>query len=520
MAFELKRTVRNNLWMGASTLGVSIIAIISFGFVVRTLGETRAGVVGVISAILAASSALAGAGFAASLVRESSRHQETPERVAEYAGTTLTIGLVMGSLCCLGMAAGTLTLLEAIDFMSERAQVNDAMRYGSLAGGAVILTQCSAVYRALLHARSEFRASSRCDLTYSAVQGTGIIIALVLHPTLMSVGVVNLVAALGQWLQYRRAVRTIYGRLFRPSWSPAAFRGLWSFGKWHQMGSLFVIIGDSLDRVFLGAYFGAAAVPGYNLAKSFYSNMHGLLASQVYFLFPSLARNPEGISEERERRLTSIVMLLASWIYLGVFGLAPVVVSFISGPDFAAKMLRVLPVFCMLGWINALCLVNYYVKMAAGRSRIVATMYVLAGPGAICSMVVLGANFGLEWAAYGQLASALGMLWLVSLGSDDRPSWSLLWRRLRPQLPLFLFAFGVAATLQALAGMAGGTALRILLTSIILVSFVPLFLQLIVRLQPGSPAPAAIAELITALPVPEHLKQLLGRFLGVWSGAT
>ncbi len=183
-------------------------------------------------------------------------------------------------------------------------------------------------------------------------------------------------------------------------------------------------------------------------------------------------------------------------------------------------MLRVLPVFCILGWINALYLVNYYDKMAAGRSRVVATMYVLAGPGAICSMVVLGTNFGLEWAAYGQLASALGMLWLVSIGSDDRPSWSLLWRRLRPQPPLFLFAFGVAATLQGLAGMAGGTALRILLTSIILVSFVPLFLQLIVRLQPGSPAPAAIAELITALPVPEHQKQLLGRFLGVWSGAT
>jgi len=519
MAFELKRTVRNNLWMGASTLGVSFIAIISFGFVVRTLGETRAGVVGVISAILAASSALAGAGFAASLVRQASRHQEVPGRVAEYASTTMTIGLLVGLVCCLGMVAGTMTLLELIHFMAEPEQVQDAMRYGALAGGAVIVTQCSGVYRALLHARSEFRVSSRCDLTYSAVQGMGIIAALTFHPTLMSVGLVNLGAALGQWMQYRRAVSVIYGRLFPPGWSPATFRDLWSFGKWHQMGSLFMILGDSLDRVFLGAYFGAAAVPGYNLAKSFCGNVHGLLASQVYFLFPSLARNSKEISNELEHRLVSIVMLLASWIYLGVFGLAPVVVSLISGPDFSSKVLRVLPVFCVLGWFNALCLVSYFTKMAAGRSRAVATMYAISGPGAICSMIVLGTNFGLAWAAVGQLASALGMLWLVSLGSDDRPSPSLLWRRLRPQLPLLFFAFGAAAALQAFAGIAGGGALRLFLTFGVLVFFIPLSLQLIVRMQLSSPAPAAVVELIFALPLPRHLQYLLCRMLGVRSDA-
>ena len=513
MNVEIDKVVRGNMWIGTGIITVSVCAILSYGFAVRRLGEADAGVVGVVSAILGVSVAIGGLGLALALVREGSLAKGDAALVNSYAGVALVCALLLGIICFAGMFLGAGPLLAVVNFKGD---VEDAKAYCILAGLAILLTQWSGVYRALIQARCDFRLSSICDMTYGVLQVTGVIFGILVFPKLVTIGAVNVLAAGIQVIHYRVMVRHSWGTVFKFRWSREAFERLWIFGKWQQLGGLFGVLGDTVDKLVLGVMFGVASVPAYSMARSFYSQCHTILASQTYQLFPRLAGEGKGsLDLDLELRLIAFISFCSSWIYLGVFLVGPILIAVISGGDFAAKVNRSLPMFCVIGWMHSLCLVVYFVKLASGYSRLVSIMNSLSGPVTLIAMISLGLVGGLRWAIAGQLAILSGVTWLLSLDEGNTIKWHLLLRRISVCLPHLFSAVIFAVSGYWVRSITGYLSVANLMVTLLLVTaYLPL-VNRCARIWPFDQNVATtVSAVVNALPIKKQVTRFLCAVVG------
>ena len=513
MAKVEPKTVRDNLWIGAGTLGTSALAILGYGFAVHFLGESSAGIVGVMLAVLSTSAALGGLGMNLALVREASKTSLANTTLKSEIGVATTVAIGVGVLCLGAMVFAGPMLLALVKFQGDRA---DALRYCALAGSAAVLIQVTGVCRALNQSQSEFRATSIMDIGASFLQSAGTILALSIFRNLTTIGIVTLLVSSAQLAGYYHSLYRRWGIMPWPSWSQPAFSRLWHFGRWPHLGSIFVIIGDSFDRILLGTLFGSASVPAYAMAKSFYTQSHALLASQAYYLFPRVAASGRAMGIETETRLIGMVSLFSGWIYLTVFLTGPLLAALSADDIFAEKVSSSLLVFCLMGWANSLCLIVYFSKMAEGYSKLALIMNVISGPGTLVAMWLLGWGGGLRWAIAGQSVMLGGVFWLLSLNEANRPDLAYFKVRLLAALPTGIFAVGCATGAVLLRGHSAHIGVRAIFAIVfVLVLYLPVAARLAQRLPGGPSLSASLSSIIAALPIPGRIAGLMANLLAV-----
>lgn len=500
MSTKATKTISDNLWIGASTLGTSILAILGYGFAVNLLGEAQAGIVGVMFALLTMGTAIGGLGLNLALVREVSMGK------LDNRAMTAEIGVVSMVAICLGLLIWILMIITGpflLSLVKYKGDVVDAQNYCSLIGAAVLFTQLSGVGRSLNQSQCDFRINSVIDLTVSFLQSAGTILMVYFYRNLTSIGLVTLLVSVVQSTTYWWFLRGKWGLSLRPGWSHSAFLRLWKFGRWSHLGSIFTILGDSLDRILVGGLFGSASVPAYSMAKSFYTQSHALLASQAYSLFPRLAATGRVIEIEHETRLISLVSLFSGWLYLSIFLVAPIFAAISAGEAFADKVSYGLGVFCMMGWANSLCLIVYFSKLANGYSKLVLIMNVVSGPGTLLAMWLLGLFGGLSLAIGGQVIMLGGVFWLLSLDESNRSKWKWLVRRLRPAAPAGIYtAFWVAIVICFRNWGPYLSVFSMSFSGLVMFIYVPLAAHSSRRLTGGSVMLDSLHAVLFVLPIP------------------
>ena len=513
MSTVTSKTILDNLWIGASTLGSSVLAILGYGFAVSILGESQAGIVGVMLGVMTMGAAVGSFGINLALVREASKGPLGNCAMSAEIGVASIVAIIVGLLCLAVMVFAGPTLLTMVKYQGDQV---DAESYSLLVGAAVLFTQLSGVGRALNQSQCDFRTSSVIDLVASFLQSAGTIIMVYYYRNLTAIGIITFLVAGVQFTAYWFFLRRKWGLSIRPVWSHSAFLRLWRFGRWPYWGSIFAILGDSFDKILVGGLFGSVSVPAYSMAKSFYSQSHALLASQAYSLFPRLAATGRVLGIEQETKLISFVSLISGWIYLSIFLVGPVLAAISAGGAFADKVSYGLGVFCLMGWANSLCLIVYFSKLATGYSKLVMIMNAFSGPGTLLAMWLLGELGGLRFAIAGQVVMLGGVFWLLSLDESNRSVWKCLVQRLRAAAPTGLYAAFWASLIVWFRNWESYfSGFSIAFAVVFLLIYIPLAIQLSRRLPGGGALRDTMLAVVVVLPITTRATAFLRVLLGL-----
>jgi O-antigen/teichoic acid export membrane protein len=243
-------------------------------------------------------------------------------------------------------------------------------------------------------------------------------------------------------------MRQLEGRIELGMPDRALCRELLSFGGWMTVSNVVSPIMVYMDRFFIGALLGTAAVAFYTTPYEVVFKLNIVSEGLFGVLFPIMASRLVVDRSQSGVLLTLGAKLIAASLFPLVLVIVAVAGPFLGiwvGPTFAEHSALVMQLLAIGLYINGFSKVAFNLLQAMGRADVTAKLHLIELPCYVIALIALTKYFGIVGAAAGwalRMMLDAGLLWWMSRRVAHVP-----WRAIR-ELASVLFA--TVASLLAL----------------------------------------------------------------------
>ncbi len=441
---------RNTAWNLAGLTLPLIAAGIAMPALVERFGPGRFGILSLVWMVQSFAGEL-GFGRATTRFVALVREQGARSRLAHIVWTTATLQLAISLCAALGLLAASGPLVRALHVQPEL--LPDA-RAAVLAIAALLpLTLVGSAFRGLLEAEQRFDFVNLVRLPST--------LAVLLLPLLAVVLGGGIPAALWLMVAGRAASLVAYMALALrqvPAIAHPAFGGedgwaMVAFGSWATVSTLVSPALAQLERWFLGALTGVAALGYYTPAYELGTRLAVVPSAFVATLFPALTGlvglgDAAALARLASRAGRIVLALFGPIVLLTVLGAGDLLRIWL-GADFSARSALALQILMVGVLVNALAQVPYAVLQSVGRADITAKLHLAELPVHALLAYLLVRRWGIPGAAAAwTVRAALDALLLFALAGLVSPMrWRALTAERVPQIVAGLLGCGTVAAL-------------------------------------------------------------------------
>jgi O-antigen/teichoic acid export membrane protein len=403
------------VWPAALTLVVT-------PFIVRGLGETAYGIwalVGNIVGYLSMFNSLqtAGTKYLAQYIAVNDR-----DNIRKLLGTSLIFNLSVGILGGGAIVAFSQILATDIFKMPEALQGQSIVAF-RLAGLGFCLGTVGWWGGAILAGLQRYDWVVGIFLAMNTFSTVGSLCVVMLGKGVIWVVLMNVIGTLLSIALYIWGVRTLLPDIrWTISFDRAMFKRIFSFGIYSTLSVIFAVLATQLDRTLLGIWIGVAAVTAYSIPLSVASRIHQLCGKTLETVFPfSSGLQAQNRSDQLKRlflRAQNLNMVLVVMCAVPLLVLAPEILRFWIGPDFAAKSTVVFRLLIIAYSLYALAVVTAGIVAGLGHPKLIAAFTFIFGLTSLAGYLIFIPRWGVNGAGMAAiLGSAVSVplfLWYVN----------------------------------------------------------------------------------------------------------
>jgi O-antigen/teichoic acid export membrane protein len=331
-----------------------------------------------------------------------------PDQAIATTRAALTVASMGGGLLLLIMAPLATYLAETV-FVKMGANIKVA--WALLIGVALLIAQeVDAVFSGALRGAQRYDIAAKVELILRPIWA----ITILLTAWIYKEPIAALIASLGinilkLCLKGIKASSLLGGNCFAPSRVKADIRRTIDFGKWVWLQGVGSVLFGVLDRILIGALFGAADLGRYSICLQLAQFVHSIQAAAIQILMPWVS---EKISKNKG---INIILMNKLTIYAGgVCLVLPLIMVFFSAtilrlwisPSFAVENSQLCMMLFLAYGILSFNIPRYYLLLGIGRADFVAVLVLLAGIAAILSSLAF-LSIGVSAFALGKIVYAI-----------------------------------------------------------------------------------------------------------------
>jgi O-antigen/teichoic acid export membrane protein len=445
MSGFLRKAFSNSVWTSGSSIANAVLGLFLAGLTIRWLGLEEAGFVLFLQAIVGANHSLVSLGLGGGCLRYVSEAlgQKQAHRVRRLMETIAAFNLVSMGVLVVVLASLIPWFIEISEYQGSHEA---AIFYGRFSLLGLYVGAFSKSFIQGLEAAQEFRFLSVYGVCMRLLTNGSKVAVLSLSPSLFALGVTELVLAILGAVLVAPKFRRVFGFFPRTRPSFAIFRELWKFSRWSYLQSLSNMVLGNLDRVVVGAFFSAQALPYYSMAKRGYLMGHEMIAGFASFFFPMLSSRGDdkhAIIERIESRVRWILTGIGIILYGGMVLVGPTLINWLVQPGFGTQIAPLILIFGCVGIVSIQTVMPYHISMATDRPWLTtACQY----SNTICTFLatLAAASFGsLTGVAAAHFCDAIAVILFYILIRRENRQWRPLARQIFSPIATSLVAWVV-----------------------------------------------------------------------------
>ncbi len=436
-----------------------LIALVASPYIVNTLGNDIFGLFSIVGVTLGFFGFL-DLGISGAVVR----HVSALNEKGEYEGVNRVIGTALAFYLTIGVLGAALILLLTNTLVTRVLSippefVTTAKLAFYISAPAFAVSVVVGTFSGIPRALQRFDIAAKLSILFKTLSTLSIVLLLYLGKGIIAVlatGVlINILAFPVYWRVDRQLVPTL--RL-RPSFDPALFRQLSSFGAAFFLSSMGVLALYQLDKLLIGSMISVAAVTYYVVPSNLAQKVQQLVASMTAVVFPMSS----ALSESNQRASlcklyfegSRLVQMLILTITIPMAAFADKFLLFWMGPEIARE--SAVPMVLLVATYGVLSIpaLPWGIANGSGRAIVNAVFTIGIAVVNVLLFLVLVKPFGVAGAAMAYLsAAAIGVplfTWYVErriLGLSGFEFMKIFWRAGLTGV----FQCGVALLLRPLA---------------------------------------------------------------------
>jgi O-antigen/teichoic acid export membrane protein len=462
---------RNSLSSLLAFLIPVAVALVSTPYIVYGLGAERFGIY-MVTLSLVSFGGLLDLGFGTAAVRfvAEARARGDARQLSSVINSTLISRLPLLAVLLLFGVPLAPFLVDRVLAISGPLRF-DAVFVLRVALASLGLSMLGGTLAALPRAAQRYDLSSRLGLVFGLLLTGLTVVILALGGGLRQIAVLELALTVAQL-----AVAWYVARHVMPAWRPAwrlelaRLRSIAAFGAFVALNSVTAIIFIHVNRLLVARLLGVAAVTYFVVPWSLSSRISQVVASLTEAISPVASALAVSAEKDRLRELCLAGVRL-SFAIAGTLGLAVALgaadlLSLWMGPRFAAESARLLRLLAVMGCLQALTAIPYFVLNGVGRSAAANIPVVL---GAVISFPVslfLLRRVGLEGIGWGLVLAVLVQLLFLFPALGRAVPGGNPWSASRLVKALAAFAIGLGGGLLVNGWMSPG-ALRLVVVCLV-----------------------------------------------------
>jgi O-antigen/teichoic acid export membrane protein len=364
---------RNSLSSLLAFLIPVAVALVSTPYIVYGLGEERFGIY-MVTLSLVSFGGLLDLGFATAAVRfvAEARARGDAQQLSEVINSTLISRLpLLAVLMSVGVPLAPV-LVDRVLAISGPLRL-DAIFVLRVALVSLGLSMLGGTLAALPRAAQRYDLSSRLGLVFGLLLTGLTVVILALGGGLRQIAVLELALTVAQMAVAWYVARHVMPA-WRPAWrlDPARLRSIAAFGAFVALNSVTAIIFIHVNRLLVARLLGVAAVTYFVVPWSLSSRISQVVASLTEAISPVASALSASAEKDRLRELC-LAGARFSFAIAGTLGLAVALgaadlLSLWMGPRFAAESAPLLRLLAVMGGLQALSALPYFVLNGVGRS--------------------------------------------------------------------------------------------------------------------------------------------------------
>jgi O-antigen/teichoic acid export membrane protein len=345
-----------------------------------------------------------GVGVAATKFVAEDLASNRPQGAVQTTRAALSVVLV-GGLLLVALSAALAPLLASTVFvrMGTVAEVSAVLLLGV---GLLALQEIDGVFTGALRGAQRFDLAAQVEISMRVVW-IGAVIGAAWHTrdAVITLAVGNAIGVLKAFAKGCAAQHALAGNCMTPSRSRAPMRRLLKFGKWMWVQSLGGLLFSVVDRLVVGAIFGAADLARYSICMQLAQLVHGVQATALQPLFPWVTTrlaSPEPVSADTLKRTAVFGGLACLVVPLTLIVFADVILSLWISEAFAKDNSTICRVLIGAYGLLAFNIPVHYLLLGLGAVRILATINLAAGAVSLIASLLLH-PWGLTYFAMSKL---------------------------------------------------------------------------------------------------------------------
>lgn len=327
-----------------------------------------------------------------------------PQGAVETTRAALSIALG-GGLLLVALSAVFAPLLAGTAFvrMGTVGEVSAALVLGV---GLLALQEIDGAFTGALRGAQRFDFAAQVEISVRVVWiGAVIGAAWFTRDAIATLAVSNAVGILKAVVKGCAAQSALQGHCMIPTRSTASMLRLLRFGKWMWVQTLGGLLFSVVDKLVVGAIFGAADLARYSICMQLAQLVHGVQATALQPLFPWVTTrlaSPQPMSAAMLKRTAVLGGLACLVVPLILIVVADTVLSLWIGAAFAEENSGICRILIGAYGLLAFNIPVHYLLLGLGAIRILAAINLAAGAVSLLASLLLF-PWGLTYFAIGKL---------------------------------------------------------------------------------------------------------------------
>lgn len=345
-----------------------------------------------------------GVGVAATKFVAEDLASDRAQGAVETTRAALSVALG-GGLLLVAVSAALAPVLATTVFvrMGTAGEVGAALVLGV---GLLALQEIDGVFTGALRGAQRFDVAAQVEISMRVVWiGAVIGAAWYTRDAVTALVVGNAIGVLKAVVKGSAAQRALKGHCMIPMLSTAPMRRLLKFGKWMWVQSLGGLLFSVVDRLVVGAMFGAADLARYSICMQLAQLVHGVQATALQPLFPWVTTrlaSPQPVSAAMLKRIAVFGGLACLMVPLILIVFADTVLSLWLGTAFAEENSGICRILIGAYGLLAFNIPVHYVLLGLGAVRVLAAVNLAAGAVSLLASLLLS-PWGFTYFAMGKL---------------------------------------------------------------------------------------------------------------------
>lgn len=253
----------------------------------------------------------------------------------------------------------------------------------------LIFTQCDMVISAALKGLQHFKTSALCEFLIKLI-GFALLSAVAFYYKQVEIiiDVAVLVSTLSLIIRLVVMRKTADLKINDMRFNINEAKDFFSFGKWMTLQNMSGVVFSTVDKLVLGAFYGAALVGIYNILITFAQLIHFALSSALSFILPKVSKTNLSIIVVKTSYYKSLLISGCSTLVLALmlYSFYFYIQRHFKLPDLHSEYVLLLVSFSIL----AMNIPPYYFALGFGKVKALSTINIFSGIlGTIACLVLI-----------------------------------------------------------------------------------------------------------------------------------